>query len=76
MENVVQHQADFFAMLLFSVLWHFIWFVIGSSLCLPVFTFDEDFLSHWYVLFTPFYISSVIQYLVRGAGKELSTRYL
>ena len=36
---------------LFAVLWHFIWYVIGICLCLPVFTPVEDLLPYWYVRF-------------------------
>ena len=34
----------------FAVLWSIIWTVTCGGVCLPVFTFDEDFLPLWYVL--------------------------
>ena len=39
-----------FFTVIFAVLWSVIWTVTGGGVCLPVFTFDEDFLPFWYVL--------------------------
>lgn len=39
-----------FFTVIFAVLWSFIWTVTCGGVCLPVFTFDEDFLPFWYVL--------------------------